>query len=107
MFSNDNFLFQKQFFIDGQPIFIEESDIVDEKIYITTKTPVKNIKMIEIKPDNQISYPNNFRNILNSKYFIFTSVITSIFIYKKGFSVMKNFYKKYSQHIHKIHQTKK
>lgn len=69
--------------------------------------PEKNVGMIEIKPDNQISYPNNFRNILNSKYFIFTFIITSIFIYKKGFSVMKNFYKKYSQSVHKIHQTKK
>lgn len=48
MFCDDNFIFQKLFFISGQPIFIEETDIVDEKLYITTKIPVKNIKISEI-----------------------------------------------------------
>ena len=48
MFDDDNFLFQKLFFIDGQPIFVEETDVVDEKLYITTKIPIKNIKISDI-----------------------------------------------------------
>lgn len=48
--------------------------------------PIKN-------PDDLISKPNKIRNILNSKYFICTSVITSIIVYKKGFNYIKKIIK--------------
>ena len=49
--------------------------------------------IIKIIPDTQVSKPNELRNILNSKYFIFTSVFASVIIYKKGFGMAKTIYK--------------
>ena len=40
-----------------------------------------------------LDYLNN-KFMLNSKYFILTSIVTSIIIYKKGFTMSKTFIKK-------------
>lgn len=54
----------------------------------------KNIAKIKINSDEQISKPNKLRNILNSKLFICSSIISSLIIYKKGFSMIKKYIKK-------------
>jgi hypothetical protein len=63
------------------------------KIIVKVDTQTNYAKLI-INPDNDISKPNKIRNMLNSKYFILTSIVTSIIIYKKGFTMSKTFIKK-------------
>ena len=58
-------------------------------VYVPENETQANIKVID---DNNISQPNQLRNILNSKYFIIGSVITSIIIYKKGFVYAKKIF---------------
>jgi hypothetical protein len=58
------------------------------KIIVFVPNNQTNAKIL-IKPEHMVSKPNELRNILNSKYFIITSVISSIVIYKKGFKYIR------------------
>lgn len=59
-------------------------------IIVKTNEYTNYAEIIKIS-DNDVSKPNKIRNILNSKYFICTSIVTSIIVYKKGFKLIKKF----------------
>ncbi len=51
--------------------------------------------VVIVRPDEEVSKPNAWRNILNSKYYIMSSVVVSVIIYKKGWDKMKVVINKY------------
>lgn len=61
---------------------------------IIVKIDKNNKASIDIIDDNLISKPNYYRNLFNSKYFIISSILFSIGIYKKSFRIIKNIYKR-------------
>jgi hypothetical protein len=62
---------------------------------IVTIDVENNIAKVKIRQEEQISKPNKLRNVLNSKLFVCTSVITSIIVYKKTFRTIKKYIKNY------------
>jgi len=45
--------------------------------------------VVELVDADKVYYPNELRNVLNSKVFIMTSVVGSILVYKKGFNYLR------------------
>jgi hypothetical protein len=55
--------------------------------------------LIIIQPEDYVWKPNEWRNLLNSKYYILSSVAVSLVIYKKGWQASKDFAKHIFQRI--------
>ena len=60
------------------------------KIIVKVNDQTNYAEIIRISDEN-ISKPSKSRNIFNSKYFILISTITSIIVYKKGFTIIKKY----------------
>jgi len=53
--------------------------------------------VVQVVEEEKVHKPNEWRNVLNSKYFILPSVIGSILMYRKGWKYTKQAYQNYCQ----------
>ncbi len=51
--------------------------------------------VVEVVDPQKVHKPNEWRNVLNSKYFIVSSVVGTIVVYRKGWNYLKQAYQRY------------